>query len=263
MKKKLRIDEYIHQEFNFGSLEDIRRIIMAGKVLNNDTPVYKPSETIVTAKANIRFKNIRPFVSRGGIKLKHALEVFDLKIEGSVVADIGSSTGGFTDCALKNGAVHVYAIDVGTNQLDYRLRTDKKVTVMEQTNFKNTVHGDFKDKPVVFTIDVSFTSIVPILRHIVDLFDHEYDIIALIKPQFESYLEEREEDGIIHSLETHEAVVTRVIDECTRLGLTSIALDRSPIKGGKGNIEYLLHLNHGRTDLKSIDEKGIRPIIFG
>lgn len=263
MKKKLRIDEYVHQEFNFGSLEDVRRIIMAGKVLNNDTPVYKPSEMIETAKVNVRFKNIRPFVSRGGIKLKRALEVFDVNMDDSVVADIGSSTGGFTDCALKSGAVHVYAIDVGTNQLDYRLRMDKRVTVMEQTNFKSTASEDFNEKPDIFTIDVSFTSIVPILRHIVDLFNHEYDIIALIKPQFESYLEEREEDGIIHSLPTHEAVVTRVVDECTALGLSSLSLERSPIKGGKGNIEYLLYLNHGQSQVKPIDKEGIRPIIFG
>ena len=233
MKKKLRIDEYVHQEFSFGSLEDVRRIIMAGKVLNNDAPVYKPSEMIDPGKADVRFKNIRPFVSRGGIKLKRALEAFDLDVEGSVVADIGSSTGGFTDCALKNGAVQVYAIDVGTNQLDYRLRTDGRVTVMEQTNFKGTVETDFDIPPGVFTIDVSFTSIVPILRHIVDLFDHEYDIVALIKPQFESYLEEREEDGIIHSLKTHAAVIKRVMDECTALGLIPLALERSPIKAVK------------------------------
>ncbi|WP_411844345.1 TlyA family RNA methyltransferase [Salinicoccus sp. HZC-1] len=263
MKKKLRIDEYVYQEFNFGTLEDVRRIIMAGKVLNNNTPVYKSSEVIETAKANVRFKNIRPFVSRGGIKLKHALEVFDLSVKDRVVVDIGSSTGGFTDCALKNGASRVYAVDVGTNQLDYRLRTDTRVTVMEQTNFKSTELNDFPELPEVFTIDVSFTSIVPILRHIVDLFDHEYNIVALIKPQFESYLEEREADGIIHSLETHEAVITRVIDECTELGLGSLALDRSPIKGGKGNIEYLLHLNHGNPEMKSIDYKGIQPIVYG
>ncbi|KKK35545.1 hypothetical protein WN59_01565 [Salinicoccus sediminis] len=263
MKKKLRIDEYVHQEFSFGSLEDVRRIIMAGKVLNNDAPVYKPSEMIDPGKADVRFKNIRPFVSRGGIKLKRALEAFDLDVEGSVVADIGSSTGGFTDCALKNGAVRVYAIDVGTNQLDYRLRTDGRVTVMEQTNFKGTVGTDFDVPPGIFTIDVSFTSIVPILRHIVDLFDHEYDIVALIKPQFESYLEEREEEGIIHSLKTHAAVIKRVMDECTALGLVPLALERSPIKGGKGNIEYLLHLNHGRHQGISIDERGIQPVVYG
>ncbi len=236
---------------------------MAGKVLNNDSPIYKPSEMIETAKANVRFKNIRPFVSRGGLKLKHALEEFDFNINGAVVADIGSSTGGFTDCSLKNGAKRVYAIDVGTNQLDYRLRTDDRVTVMEQTNFKNTSLDDFPEIPLIFTIDVSFTSIVPILRHIVDLFSHEYDIIALIKPQFESYLEEREEDGIIHSLKTHEAVITRVVNECSGLGLSSLSLDRSPIKGGKGNIEYLLHLRHGQNEVSSIVDEGIQPIVFG
>src|SRR5699024_10730815 len=152
--------EYVYQEFSFGSLEDVRRIIMAGKVLNNDAPVYKPSEMIDPVKANVRFKNIRPFVSRRGIKLKRALEAFDLNAKGSTHVQIRSSTGGLTDCTLKNGAVHVYAIDVGTNQLDYRLHTDGRVTVMEQTNFTGTVVSDFDVPPGVFTIDVAFTSIV-------------------------------------------------------------------------------------------------------
>ena len=263
MKKKSRIDQYIQQEYNLGTLEDVRRIIMAGKVLNNNHPVYKPSEIIEIEKADIRFKNIKPFVSRGGIKLKHALSVFDVNIENKTVLDIGSSTGGFTDCALKNGASRVYAVDVGTNQLDYRLRTDDRVIVMERTNFKNTKKDNFEPAPAVLTIDVSFTSIIPILRHIVTLFSHEYTVIALIKPQFESYLEERGADGILTSLETHEKVVMRVLDECAALGLYTWALERSPIRGSKGNIEYLLHLEHGDEAQNTLGEKDIQPVIHG
>lgn len=263
MKKKSRIDDYLHQNFNLGTLEEVRRIVMAGKVLNNNQPVYKPSEIIDITKADVRFKNIKPYVSRGGIKLDHAVKSFGIDLSDKVVTDIGSSTGGFTDCALQKGAIHVYAVDVGTNQLDYRLRTDDRVTVMEQTNFKDTQASDFIQLPGIFTIDVSFTSIVPILRHIIHLFDHEYDIVALIKPQFESYLEEREESGIITSKETHENVIHRVLAECEGLGLSAAGLDRSPITGTKGNTEYLLYLKYGEEAGASIEEEDIQHSVYG
>lgn len=261
--KKSRIDAFVHEHFNLGSLEDVRRIIMAGKVLNNNQLVYKPSEMIDPDKADIRLKNMKEYVSRGGMKLKHALTVFNMDIEGTVMADIGSSTGGFTDCALKNGASHVYAVDVGTNQLHYRLRMDERVTAMEQTNFKHTVAGDFPSAPLLFTIDVSFTSIVPILRHIKNLSEHGYDIIALVKPQFESYLEEVEDSGIITSLDTHYKVVQRVCDECSGLGLSQLSLSRSPITGTKGNREYLLHLRSGAGQKHKLEENDIQSIIYG
>lgn len=259
--KKMRIDNYIYEHFNLGTLDEVRRIVMAGKVLNNNQPVYKASELINPDTADIRFKNVRSFVSRGGLKLNHALQHFNLSIENKVMADIGSSTGGFTDCALQNGAKHVYAVDVGTNQLDYKLRIDPRVTVMEQTNFKHTVTSDFKELPDIFTIDVSFTSIVPILRHIKALFSHNYEIIALIKPQFESYLEETEENGIITNLNTHYNVIQRVGEECKNLHLYLGNIDRSPITGTKGNIEYLLHV---RTfnDNDGFNMDGIQSIIF-
>src|SRR5699024_12462136 len=158
---------------------------------------------------------------------------------------------------------NVDAVQIRTSQMNNRLRTDDRVTVMERTNFKSTEKYSFEPAPAVFTIDVSFTSIVPILRHIVTLFSHKYTVIALIKPQFESYLEERESDGILTSLETHEKVVMRVLDECTALGLYSWALDRCPIRGSKGNIEYRPHLEHGRHAQNTLDEKDIQPIIHG
>lgn len=259
--KKTRVDEYIYSHFNLGTLDEIRRIIMAGKVLNNNQPVYKASELINPDTADIRFKDVKPFVSRGGLKLNHALQYFNLKMEHKVVADIGSSTGGFTDCALQNGAKHVYAIDVGTNQLDYKLRIDRRVTVMEQTNFKHTDTADFDELPNIFTIDVSFTSIVPILRHIKALFSHHYDIVALIKPQFESYLEETEENGIITNLNTHYDVIQRVAEECKKLHLYVYNIDRSPITGTKGNREYLLHLSTFNND-NGFSMDGIQSIIF-
>ena len=255
--KKVRIDAYLEENFNIGTLEEVRRFIMAGKVLNNNQLIYKPSEMINPEKADIRFKNLKSFVSRGGLKLKQALEEFRIDPTDKVMIDIGSSTGGFTDCALQNGAKRVYAVDVGTNQLDYKLRIHPQVVVKEQTNFKATGREDFKPVPDILTIDVSFTSIVPILRHARKLFDHEYEIIALIKPQFESFLEEREADGIITSVDTHKNVIRRVVAECKDLGLQPAAIGRSKVKGAKGNQEYLLHVTHNMSGRKSLTEEDI------
>ena len=119
--KKVRTDEFIFENFNVGSLEDIKRLIMAGKVLNNNEPVYKPSDKLDPERAEIRFKNVKEFVSRGGLKMQHAIRTFKLDMDNITMLDIGSSTGGFTDCALKSGAKLVYAVDVGTNQLDYKI----------------------------------------------------------------------------------------------------------------------------------------------
>lgn len=259
--KKVRIDEFLEDNFNIGTVDEIQRIIMAGKVLNNDQPIYKPSEMIRPDKADIRFKNIKPFVSRGGLKLKHAIECFNIELSGKVMIDIGSSTGGFTDCALQNGADLVYAVDVGTNQLDYKLRIHPDVIVKEQTNFKSTVIDDFSRQTDIMTIDVSFTSIVPILRHISELFDHSYEIIALIKPQFESFLEEREENGIITSVETHRNVIERVIKECSDLDFHPEDIAKSRVKGTKGNQEYLLYLTHNKSIQNNITEEDIQSIL--
>lgn len=260
--KKTRIDDYIFEHFNVGSIDDIQKIIMAGKVLNNNEPIYKASDKIVPEKANVRFKNVKQFVSRGGLKLKHAIDSFGLDVTDKVMLDIGSSTGGFTDCALQHGAKHIYAVDVGTNQLAYQLRIDERVTVMEQTNFKETVIDNFDPLPDIITIDVSFTSIVPILRHIDALFSHNIQIAALIKPQFESYLEEREESGIISNLDTHYHVIQRVMKECGVLGLNISAVERSPITGTKGNIEYLFYMTKEKNEY-ALTDKDIKTVVYG
>lgn len=244
MMTKIRADEYLFKHYNLGTIEDVRRLIMAGKVLNNNEPIYKVSDMIKVEKSSIRFKNVKEYVSRGGIKLKAAIQEFSIDFKNKVVLDIGSSTGGFTDCSLKYGATHVYAVDVGTNQLDYKLRVDDRVTVMERTNFKETQISDFNQLPDIITIDVSFTSVVPILNHITELFNHEYIVIALIKPQFESYLEEKEDTLIIQNVETKKNVIRRVVRTCTDLNLSTIDVIHSPITGTKGNEEFLLYVNN-------------------
>lgn len=259
--KKIRVDEYIHSHFNLGTIDEIQRYIMAGQVLNNNAPIYKPSEMINPEKADIRFRNMKQYVSRGGIKLEHAIKEFSLDLRDQCVIDIGSSTGGFTDCALKHEATHVYAVDVGTNQLDYKLRIDPRVTVMEQTNFKDTVIQDFPILPNIITIDVSFTSIVPIINHINKLFNHRFLLIGLIKPQFESYLEEAESGGIITSRETHINVIHRVIEHLKESGYTVLGLKQSPIKGSKGNIEYLVFAEFKSTHYSSISNETIENTV--
>lgn len=249
--KKIRVDEYIHTHFNIGTIDTIQRYIMAGQVLNNNAPVYKSSELINPEKADIRFRNMKQYVSRGGQKLAHAIAHFSLDVAGTTMIDIGSSTGGFTDCALKSGVKHVYAVDVGTNQLDYRLRTEERVSVMEQTNFKDTAILDFERLPDIITIDVSFTSIIPIINHIEKLFKHKFILIGLIKPQFESYLEEAEDGGVITSKETHVNVIKRVAAHLESLGFAVLGLTQSPIKGTKGNVEYLVYAEYN-SDRKTI-----------
>lgn len=261
--KKIRTDDYIFEHFNVGSIDDIRKLIMAGKVLNNNEPVYKASDKIDPLKAHIRFKNVKQFVSRGGLKLKHAIDVLGLDVKNKVMLDIGSSTGGFTDCALQHGARFVYAVDVGTNQLDYKLRVDDRVCVMEQTNFKETVIENFDPLPEVISIDVSFTSIVPILRHIESLFSQPLNIAALIKPQFESYLEEREENGIITNPDTHFQVIQRVLAEAETLGFNVQAIEKSPITGTKGNTEYLFFISNKKENKYAITTKDISSVVYG
>lgn len=261
--KKIRIDEYIFEHFNVGSLEYIGKLIMAGKVLNNNEPVYKASDKISPDTANVRFKNVKQFVSRGGLKLKHAIDKFQLDLSNQVMLDIGSSTGGFTDCALQHGAKLVYAVDVGTNQLDYKLRIDERVKVMEQTNFKDTVLENFELLPDIISIDVSFTSIVPILRHIKSLFAQPIQIAALIKPQFESYLEEREESGIITNPDTHYKVIQRVLKEADDLKLQVSAIERSPITGTKGNVEYLFFITNTHETKYALTDKDINTVVYG
>lgn len=259
--KKVRVDQYIYEHFNIGTVDKIRRYIMAGQVLNQNMPVYKPSEMIDPERASIRFKHMKEFVSRGGHKLAYAIDHFDFTVKNQVMIDVGSSTGGFTDCALQNGAKHVYAVDVGTNQLDYRLRTHESVTVMEQTNFKDTKRIDFAQLPGVITIDVSFTSIIPIINHIHELFQHEINVIGLVKPQFESYKEEIEDGGVITSLYTHINVLERVIRHFNTLDFSVINIAQSPIKGHKGNVEYLLHAKYTSESKATIDSQTIADTV--
>lgn len=241
--KKERLDILLVENGLFETREKAKRAIMAGLVYGNEERLDKPGEK-VSRDLTLTIKgNTLPYVSRGGLKLEKALNEFDLTIQDKIMIDIGSSTGGFTDCALQNGVRLSYAVDVGYNQLAWKLRQDERVVVMERTNFRYSTPADFeKGMPEFATIDVSFISlkiILPVLKTI--LVPHS-DIIALVKPQFEAGRELVGKKGIVRDPGVHELVLNEIISFSLKEGYDIYNLSYSPITGGDGNIEFLIHL---------------------
>lgn len=242
--KKERVDTLLVKQGLAESVEKARSMIMAGQVYNTK------EERIDTAGEKIAFdtqlqlkgKHSR-YVSRGGFKLEKAMEVFDVVITDKIMLDIGSSTGGFTDAALQHGAKLSYALDVGTNQLAWKLRQDPRVVVMEQTNFRYCKPEDFsKGRPNLSSIDVSFISLRVILPVLKNIIASDGDILALIKPQFEAHRDDVGEKGIVIDKSVHEQVLTDMLSFATSIGYDVLNLTFSPITGGEGNIEFLAHL---------------------
>lgn len=243
MKNKERIDVLLVDRGLIETREKAKRAVMAGLVYSNEERLDKPGEKVnvdipLTVKGNVL-----PYVSRGGLKLEKALKVFDVTVSGKVMLDIGSSTGGFTDCALQNGAKMSYALDVGYNQLAWKLRQDERVVVMERTNFRYVTPQDLAgEMPNFATIDVSFISLKLILPVLKTLLVPGGDIIALVKPQFEAGREQVGKKGIIRDDKVHLEVVNKIVDFSLAQGFDAVNLSFSPITGGDGNIEFLLHL---------------------
>ncbi|MCM3599645.1 TlyA family RNA methyltransferase [Robertmurraya korlensis] len=241
--KKERIDVLLVERGLIETREKAKRAIMAGLVYSNENRLDKPGEKISSDLPLTIKGNVMPYVSRGGLKLEKALNEFDVQVEGKVLLDIGASTGGFTDCALQNGAKQSYALDVGYNQLAWKLRQDERVIVMERTNFRYVTPADLTgDMPNFASIDVSFISLKLILPVLKTLLVPNSDIIALVKPQFEAGREEVGKKGIVRDPKVHEAVINKIIDLSLSLGYDVKNLSFSPITGGDGNIEFLLHL---------------------
>lgn len=239
--KKIRIDEWLVEHDYYETKDAAMRAVMAGLIFNDNIRIDTAGERINPLTAKVRVKDKRKkYVSRGGYKLEKAIEYFHLNLTDVIHLDIGSSTGGFTDCALQNGAKHSYALDVGTNQLDYRLRVHDKVTVMEQTNFRYVTKEQFNPMPNFVTIDVSFISLSIILNKLVEIVEPGATIIALIKPQFEARYEFVDK-GIVHDKYEHIRVLDEMIQLCKKLNIQVNGITFSPITGQKGNIEYLLH----------------------
>ncbi|WP_288573163.1 TlyA family RNA methyltransferase [uncultured Weissella sp.] len=242
--EKERVDVLAVQQGLFTSREQAKRAIMAGEILGaNEQRMDKAGEKIqVTTELHLKGAPM-PYVSRGGFKLEKALRVFNIDVSDKIILDIGSSTGGFTDVSLQNGAKLVYALDVGTNQLVWSLRSDERVVVMENTNFRYSQLADFQDgQPEVATIDVSFISLNLILPPLSKILVAGGSVATLIKPQFEAGREAVGKHGIVKDAATHSQVIDKVADYAKQAGFSMIGLDYSPIKGGSGNIEFLAHL---------------------
>lgn len=240
--KKERLDAVLMNRGLFESRARAQAAIMAGQVLVNEQKIDKPG-TSVAPEANIRIIGDKlPYVSRGGLKLEKALQIFPISVKGKVVADIGASTGGFTDCALQNGAAKVYAVDVGYGQLAWKLRTDERVINMERTNVRYLEPVAIGELVDAVTIDVAFISLDKVLPAVHKILKPEGFVIALIKPQFEAGRENVGKKGVVRDAAVHESVIKNVIAFAKGEGFGVAGLDFSPIKGPEGNIEYLLHL---------------------
>lgn len=239
---KERIDVLLVERGFYESREKAKAALMAGLVLVNDEPVDK-SGMKVARSADIKVKGaLHPYVSRGGLKLEKAIRVFNIDLRERVMLDIGASTGGFTDCALQNGASYVYAIDVGYNQLDWSLRQDERVHVMERTNFRYTQPADLVGPPPTFaTIDVSFISLRHILPALSTLLTVGSGIVALIKPQFEAGREKVGKSGVVRDSGVHRDVLRTVLTGAAEIGFSLQDITFSPITGGEGNIEFLAY----------------------
>ena len=239
---KKRLDLLLTEKGFFESREKARIAIMEGHVYINGAISDKPGNQVAEDSVIEIRGNTCPYVSRGGYKLEKALEVFGIDPSGLTCLDIGSSTGGFTDCLLQNGAARVYALDVGTNQLAYKLRVDERVVCMEKTNFRTLDTDSFPEKVDFACTDVSFISLKLIFPNASKLLKDGAGMVALIKPQFEAGREQVGKKGIIKDPAIHEEVISKNIGYAKDNGFSIQGLDYSPIKGGSGNTEFLLYL---------------------
>lgn len=251
MTSKERIDTLLVKQGLVDTREQAKRAIMAGLVFMNETRVEKPG-TKIDDNAKLMIKENKPkYVGRGGFKLEKALETFRINIKDQTAIDIGASTGGFTDCMLQNGARKVYAVDVGYNQLAWKLRQDERVIVMERLNFRHADPKEFQaDPPSFATIDVSFISlrlILPVLREIIV---EDGSVVALVKPQFEAGKQDVGKKGIVRDGQVHARVLNDIMIFAKKTGFSVQGLTYSPITGGNGNIEFLLYLKHGKQEDK-------------
>lgn len=251
--KKIRIDQLLVDLEYYQTTDEAKRAIMAGLIFDDNIRIDTAGEKVDPHKVKLRIKDKRKkYVSRGGYKLEKAIDYFGIQLKDKILLDIGSSTGGFTDCALKNGAKKSYALDVGTNQLAYQLRVDPRVTVMEQTNFRFVEKSQFELLPNFVSIDVSFISLKLIFDQLVKIIEPSCEVVALIKPQFEVDKSIVLEKGIVTHPEDHLSVIEDLIAYFGDKEFIIHDLTYSPIKGGKGNIEYLLFLTYKKN---SIDHK--------
>jgi len=249
--RKERLDVLLVERGHYETREKAKAAVMAGLVQVAGERCDKPGTKIAEDAAITVKGEVHPYVSRGGLKLEKALRVFGINMSNRVMMDIGASTGGFTDCALQHGARRVYAIDVGYGQLAWSLRQDERVVVMERTNFRHLDPEAFEhERPDSASIDVSFISLKIILPVLYRFLQENGDVVALVKPQFEAGKENVGKNGIVRDPAIHQAVLADIGQFALGLGFSLRGLDFSPITGGEGNIEFVMHLqkNTGGMD---------------
>ena len=239
-----RLDIWLVENMDIKSRSKAQELIRGGYVMCNGRPVTKTGYK-VTEKDDIRLleNEVLKYVSRGGLKLEKAINEFRVELDGKVTADIGASTGGFTDCMLQNGAVKVFAIDVGYGQLDWSLRTDERVINMERTNVRNVTPEDIGELIDLASIDVAFISLEKVLPAVKTMLKPAGEIVALIKPQFEAGREKVGKKGVVRDPKVHLEVIHNVVDMAREMNFVTRELTFSPVKGPEGNIEYLIWLS--------------------
>jgi 23S rRNA (cytidine1920-2'-O)/16S rRNA (cytidine1409-2'-O)-methyltransferase len=246
MGKRERLDKLLVERGLVASREEGRKRILAGEVLVDDRPFAKAG-SLIDADSPIRLRGkALPYVSRGGVKLEGALRHFQIDVRDKIVLDVGASTGGFTDCLLASGARRVVAVDVGYGQLDWKLRNDPRVVVLEKTNIRYLKADRLPESPELATIDASFISLRLILPSVRSLLMPHGEIVALIKPQFEVGKGKVGKGGVVRRREEHERVIEEIQEAAGSLQLQAIGVAESPLVGPKGNKEFFIYLR--KTD---------------
>lgn len=257
--KKERADTLVVSRGLAESRQKAQALIMAGTVFSGGRRIDKPGQ-LVGAEAEISVRGAIPFVSRGGLKLDEALSVFGIDVRGAVVADLGASTGGFTDCLLQRGARLVYAVDVSAAQLDWRLRSDPRVRIVEK-NARFLERGDFDEALEIVTMDLSFISVLKVLPAIKS-FLAGGRLLCLLKPQFEAGRAEVGKKGVIRDPARHEAVLIRLLEEARGLGFGARGLMRCSTRGQKGNREFFVWWELGGVDLPPGVRTRVREVVY-
>ena len=250
---KRRLDVRITEDGLVSSRQKANALIMSGAVYVNESNAVKPGMLVDDDAAIVIKNNNQKFLSRGGLKLEKALVEFQIELKDSIVADIGASTGGFSDCMLKNGAKKVFAVDVGYGQLAWELRKDNRVIVLERTNARYLSEEEIPEKLDFATVDVSFISLRLIIPPLIKLLKDKAGLVCLIKPQFEAGKEKVGKNGVVKDSGVHQEVIEKIIDFSKDSGMKVEGVTFSPIKGPKGNIEYLIYCTKDVTESKEID----------
>ncbi len=254
---KIRLDVYLFENGFAKSRSAAQALIMEGIVFVDNQKAMKAGDMINgSEKIEVRGKTLE-YVSRGGLKLEKAMKSFDISLKNLICMDIGASTGGFTDCMLKNGAIKVYSVDVGYGQLAWKLRQDERVVNMERTNIRYVERDDIQDDLDFFSVDVSFISLKKVLPVAYKLLKNGGKGACLIKPQFEAGKDKVGKKGVVRDMNVHIEVIENVLNFTKEIGFSVKGLDFSPIKGPEGNIEYLMYVTKDGKESENIDIESV------